>query len=63
MREVLFGLVLLFASGLVVVGVAHYAPGVAWMVAGALVAGLAWLVLAEDADDGVSPPDVSGVDL
>jgi hypothetical protein len=62
-REVLFGLTLLLASVFVVVGVAHYAPGVAWVVAGALLAALSWLVLADGGDGGTSPPNAPEVDL
>jgi hypothetical protein len=62
-REVLFGLTLLIASLFIVIGVAHYAPGVAWAVAGVLLAALGWLVLADDGDDGATPPDAPGVDL
>lgn len=66
MREILFGLVLLIAAACVVVGVAHYSSGVAWITAGPLLAGLAWLVLSEYATTDVATdeaPDADVVDL
>lgn len=50
MREALFALVLLVASACVVAGVAQYAPGVAWVVAGVLLASIGWLILGDDTD-------------
>lgn len=51
MREIVFLLVLSVAAGCVVVGVASWSPGLAWIVAGLLLAPIAWLGLAGD-DDG-----------
>lgn len=48
-REIAFGVVLLIAAAFVVVGVAHYSPGLAWVAAGVLLALVGWLVLADDA--------------
>lgn len=48
MRDVLFSIALLFAACLVTVGVSHLHAGTAWIVAGVLLAGWAWLVLADD---------------
>jgi hypothetical protein len=62
MRELLFGLVLFIAAACVVVGVAHYSSGLAWITAGPLLALLAWLVLSDD-DADVVPPVADGVDL
>lgn len=59
MREVLFGLALLVAVALIVVGVSTFSVGVALIVAGLLLAPLSWLMLGDDgspelpADDGV----------
>lgn len=50
MREFLFFLILLVAALCVVVGVAHYAVGVAWIVGGALFAILGWLVVGGESD-------------
>lgn len=68
MREILFGVILFVAAACVVVGVAHYSSGVAWITAGPLLAGLAWLVLSEDAATTADvaadeTPDAGGVDL
>lgn len=48
MREVVFLLALMIAAGCVVVGVAHWSVAVAWIVAGVLLAVVAWLALADD---------------
>lgn len=48
MREILFALALLVAGSCVVVGVALLFAPVAWIVAGVLVAGWSYLVLADD---------------
>lgn len=47
-REIAFGVVLLIAAACLVVGVAHFSVGVAWMVGGVLLAGIGWLVLGDD---------------
>lgn len=45
MRETMFLVALLAASAAIVNGVAHWSAGVAWIVAGVLLAVVAWLVL------------------
>lgn len=57
MREVLFLAILTLAAGCMVVGVAHWSPAAAWIVAGVLLACIGWLGLAgapepDDAGDG-----------
>lgn len=48
MRDALFGVALLLCLVAIVVGVATYAPGVAWIVAGVLGIPWSWLVLGGD---------------
>lgn len=50
MREALFLLALVAAAACVVVGVATWSTGVAWVVAGVLLALIAWLGLAGNDD-------------
>ncbi len=50
MREILFAFALVVALASVVVGVAHWSQGAAFIVGGVLLAPLAWSVLA-DTDD------------
>jgi hypothetical protein len=49
-REIAFGVVLLIAAACLVIGVAHFSVGAAWMVAGVLLAGIGWLVLGDDTE-------------
>jgi len=51
MRELLFGLSLVACSICVIVGVAHWSPGFAWIIAGLLGALVSFLVL--QGGDGV----------
>ena len=48
MREFAFLVILLMAAGCVVVGVASWSPGLAWIVAGVLLACVGWLALGGD---------------
>lgn len=57
MREVVFLLVLALAAACVVVGVAEWSVGLAWIVAGVLLACIAWLGLAGD-DETTQPDEV-----
>lgn len=47
MRERMLVVLLAVAASLVVVGVAHFSTGAAFVASGLLLAGLAWLVLGE----------------
>ena len=49
-REIAFGVVLLVAAACLVVGVAHFTVGGAWMAGGVLLAGIGWLVLGDDSE-------------
>lgn len=50
MREWMFGVLLVVAAGLVVVGVSIVSAAAAFVVAGVLLAGLAWLMFGEVAE-------------
>lgn len=61
MREAGFALVLVLAAACIVVGVAHWSHGVAWCVAGVLLAPIGWLVLGGDGSPATAPNNsVSG---
>jgi hypothetical protein len=51
MRSVVFALILVAAAASVVVGVAHWSHGAAWVAAGVLGALLGWTMLADSADE------------
>lgn len=52
MREAVFLILVVLAAACVVVGVAHWSHGAAWIVAGLFLAPIAWLGLAGVADEG-----------
>jgi hypothetical protein len=54
MREILFGLALMVCAVFVVVGIAHWSHGAAWVVAGVLGSLVAYLALADNSTDPVA---------
>lgn len=56
MRDVMFALALIVAAASIVIGVGHWSHGVAFIVAGVLLAVIAWLVLGGETA-AVAPED------
>lgn len=63
LREIAFGVVLFVSALCVVVGVAHFTAGGAWVAAGVLFAVVGWLVLGDVAEAATGHTGADGVDL